>query len=88
MSMMNKEKVRIEVFVPLTSCVCDFAPLLDKVGLVTSKFKDLVQVQIRSLKSPEAFKYGVQDMCIIINEKNRLPPDFNERELEDAILRV
>lgn len=82
---MKRNKVKVEVFVPLGSCVCNFAPLMEKVGLVTSKFKDLVEVQTKSTKSSEASKYGIQDMCVVVGGKIKLPSDFHEKELEDAI---
>jgi len=82
---MKRNKVKVEVFVPLGSCVCDFAPLMEKVGRATSKFKDLVEVQTRSTTSPEATKYGISNMCVIVDEKIKLPSDFDEKELEDAI---
>jgi len=84
---MKKNKVKVEVFVPLGLCVCNSAPLMEKVGHVTSKFKDLVEVQTKSTKSSEAAKYGVQDMCVVVNGKIKLPSDFDEEELEDAILK-
>lgn len=85
---MKKNKVKVEVFVPLGSCVCNFAPLMTKVGQVTSKYKDFVDVQMKSTKSSEASKYGVQDMCAVVGGKIKLPSDFDEKELEDAILKV
>jgi hypothetical protein len=81
----KKAKVKIEVFVPLGSCVCNFAPLMEKVGRVTSKFKNVTEVQMKSNKSSEAHKYGVQDMGIVINGKITLSASFEEKELEDAI---
>jgi len=83
----KKGKVEIEVFVPMGSCACNFAPLMEKVGRVTSKFKDSVEVQTKSTKSPEASKYGVQDMCVVVDGAVKLSADFDETELEDAILR-
>ena len=82
---MKRNKVKIEVFVPLGSCICNFAPLIEKVGQVTSKFKDLIEVQTKSTKSPEAFKYGVQDICVVVGGKIKFSSDFDEKELEDAI---
>lgn len=82
---MRRNKVKVEVFVPLGSCVCNFAPLMEKVGRVTSKFKDLVEVQTKSTKSSEASKYGIQDMCVVVGGKIKLPSDFQEKELENAI---
>ena len=72
---------------PFGSCVCTFAPFMEKVGRVTSKFKDLVEVQTKSTKSPEASKYGVQGMCVIVDGKVKLSESFDEKELEDAILK-
>jgi hypothetical protein len=83
----KKNKVKVEVFVPFGSCVCEFAPFMEKVGRVTSKLKDLVEVQIKSTKSVEASKYGVQDICVVVDEKIKLPSDFDEKKLEDTILK-
>ena len=83
---MKKRTVKVEVFVPLGSCVCNFAPLVEKVGNVTSKYKDLVEVQTKSTKSSEALRYGVRGMCVIVNGETKLRSDFDEKELEDAIL--
>ena len=58
---------------------------MEKVGRVTSKFKDLVEVQTKSTNSTEAYKYGVEDMCIIVNGKIKLPASFDEKELENVI---
>ncbi|MCW4002090.1 MAG: hypothetical protein NWE97_02745 [Candidatus Bathyarchaeota archaeon] len=82
---MKRNKVKVEVFVPLGSCVCNFAPLMEKVGRVTSRFNDLVEVQTKSTNSSEASKYGVQDMCVVVDGKMKLPSNFDEKELADAI---
>ena len=82
----KRSKVKIEVFVPLGSCICNFAPLMEKVGQVTSKYKDSIDIQIKSTKSSEAFEYGIQDTCVVVNGKTKFPLDFDEKELEDAIL--
>lgn len=84
----RKGKIKIEVFVPLGSCVCHFAPIMEKIAHVTAKFGDVVEVQTKSTKSIEASKYEVKDMCVIIDERIKLSASFDEKELEDAILRV
>jgi len=84
---MKRNKVKVEVFVPLASCICNFAPLMEKVKQATSKYKDLIEIQVKSTKSSEAFKHGVKDMCVVVNGKIKLSSDFDEKELEDAILK-
>lgn len=83
----RKDKVKIEVFVPLGSCVCNFAPFMEKVGRVTSKFKDLVEVEIKSTKSPEASKHGIQEICVLVGGTAKFFGSFDERELEETILK-
>jgi len=83
----KKDRVKIEVFMPLGSCVCDFAPFMEKVGRVTSKFKDFVKIHMKSTKSSEASKYGVQDVCVVVDGTVKLSADFNATELEEAIIK-
>lgn len=84
---MKKSKLLIEVFFPFGSCVCSFAPLIEKVGRITFNFKDNVDVQMRSTASKEARKYAVQGSCVIVDGVVRLPADFDGKELEEAIIK-
>ena len=83
---MKKSKLKIEVFLPLGSCACSFASLMEKVGSVTSNFKDTVEVQMRSTASKEAREYAVQGSCVIVDGAVRLSADFDENQLEEAII--
>jgi len=79
--------VKVEVFVPLGSCICNFAPLMEKVGQATAKYKDVIDVQVKSTKSSEASKYGVQDTCIVVNGKIMLPPILLRKSLNKPSFR-
>jgi hypothetical protein len=59
---------------------------MEKVGRATAKFKDLVEIETKSIKSKEASKYRIQDMCIVIEGEVKFSVDFDEKELETAIL--
>lgn len=59
---------------------------MEKVGRVTSKFKDTVEVQMKSNTSREASNYGVKGSCVILDGTVRLPADFKEEQLEEAII--
>jgi hypothetical protein len=60
---------------------------MEKVGRATSKFKDAVEVQMKSNTSKEAREYGVQSSCVIVDGVIRLSADFDENQLEEAIIR-
>jgi len=59
---------------------------MEKVGRATAKFKDLVEIETKSIKSKEASKYRIQDTCIVIEGEVKFSVDFDEKELETAIL--
>ena len=84
---MKKNKLKIEIFFPFGTCACSSAPLLEKVGRVVSSFKGLVAFELRSTTSKEARQYGVKDSCVMVNGIQRLAPDFEEKELEEAIVK-
>ena len=83
---MKKKKLRIEVFFPPGSCSCTYGPLMEKVGRVTAKFKDSVEFKMNSTTSKEARNYGVQSSCVVVGGCVRLTPDFDEKQLEEAII--
>ena len=84
---MKKGKVKIEVFVPLGSCVCNFAPFMEKIGRVTSRFKDVTEVQMKSIQSEEATKRGIKHQCAILDGQTMFSEDFSETEFEAELLR-
>lgn len=84
---MRKNKLKVEVFFPFGACTCTYAPLMEKVGRVTSRFKDSVDVQMKSSTSKEARETGIQGICVIVDRVLRLSADFDEKELEEAIIK-
>jgi len=79
------KKLKVELFFPFGACTCKYASLMDKVGRVTSRFKDSVDIQMKSSTSKEAKAYGVQDPCVIVDGTVRFSGDFDEKQLEEAI---
>jgi len=84
---LKKSKLKVEAFFPFSSCTCTYAPLIERIGRVTAKFKDSVDVQMKSTTSKEAREYGIQDSCIIVDGVIKLSAGFDEKELEEAIIK-
>ncbi len=59
---------------------------MDKVGKVTSPFKDQIEVKMRSTSSKEARQYSVDASCVIVGGSVRLTVDFEEKQLEQVII--
>jgi len=83
----RKNKLKVEAFFPFSSCACAYAPFMEKIGRVTAKFKDSVEIKMKSTTSKEAREYGIQGSCIVVDGVIRLSPDFDEKELEEAIIK-
>jgi hypothetical protein len=60
---------------------------MERVGRVTAKFKDSVDFQMKSVKSKEARKYDIKESCVIVDGVIKLSADFDEKELEEAIIK-
>jgi hypothetical protein len=84
---MKNSKLKIEVFFPFGSCACTYGPLMEKVGRATSKYKNSVEVQMKSTSSKEARQYALQGSCVIVDGVLRFAPDFDEKDLEEAIVK-
>ena len=84
---MRKNKLKVEAFFPFSACACAYAPFMEKIGRVTAKFKDSVEIKMKSTTSKEAREYGIQGSCIVVDGVIRLSPDFDEKELEEAIIK-
>jgi hypothetical protein len=83
--MTRRDKLKIEVFVPLGSCICDYAPFVEKVMNIASKFKDQVNIEMKAANSLDASKYDVKGLSIVIDGSVKLSADFDEKELEEII---
>ena len=84
---MRQNKLKVEAFFPFSSCACAYAPLMEKIGRVTAKFKDSVEFQMKSTTSKEAREYRIKGLCVVVDGVVRLSADFTEKELEEAIIK-
>jgi len=82
----KKGRIKVEVFVPLGSCACSFAPFMEKVGRVISKYKNSIDFQAKPIGSSEASKRGIEEMCVVVEETITLSANFDEKDLEKAII--
>lgn len=83
---MEPKKVKVEVFLPADACGCTFARFMEKVWAVRVRNRDKIDFQVKRTDSPEADMYQILGMAVVVNGKVKLPPNFDEDELEYAIL--
>jgi len=83
---LTNKQIQIIIFYDADSCVCSSEYLLEKVGKIASRSKDVVDFNLRSTASEEARQYLIRESCVLVNGTIKLNPDFEEEELTEAII--
>lgn len=78
-------KVKVDIFIPVGACACQFARFMDKVFDVLVKYRDQVEFEIKSSFSDEAKKYKIGSKGVVINGTEVFPEHFKPNKLEEAI---
>ncbi len=78
-------KVKVDIFIPVGACACQFARFMDKVFNVLMKYRDQVEFEIKSSSSDEAKKYKIGSKGVVVNGMEVFPEYFKPNKLEEAI---
>jgi hypothetical protein len=81
-----KKVVNLEAFVTTNECSCHYAFFTEKIFRVIAPQKDVVNLQIKGITSPDGVKYGIKDLALVVNKEKTLPASFKEEELLDLVL--
>ena len=68
---MSEEKLSIAVFVPLSSCTCNYSKYIDRIFLEMIPYKEQIDFEVKDVLSDEGTKYNLLENSIIIYN----PPD-------------
>ena len=68
---MSEDKLKIAVFVPLSSCTCNYSKYVDRIFLEMIPFKEQIEFEVKDVLSEEATKLNLLQNSIIIYN----PPD-------------
>ena len=77
--------VNLEVFIPTDKCACHYTDFTQKVFRVIEPHKEMVNVEIKRLNSPDSVKYGIKDLALVVNKETILRASFKEEELLDLL---
>ncbi len=81
-------KVKVDVFIPVGACACQFAHFMDKVFSVLVKYRDQVEFEIKSSFSEEAKKYKIGSKGVVVNGTEVFPEHFKPDKLEKVIEQI
>ncbi|MEM1658602.1 MAG: hypothetical protein QXK94_06170 [Candidatus Jordarchaeales archaeon] len=85
-------KVKVDIFIPVGACACQFAGFMDKVFNVLMKYRDKVEFEIKSSLSDEAKNYKIGSKGVVLNGvevfTEHFKPDKLEKAIEQAIKKI
>lgn len=79
-------KVKIDIFIPIGSCACQFSAFMDRVFNVLTKYRNQVEFDIKSSQSEEAKEFKIGNKGLVINGSEKFSEHFKSEKLEKAIL--
>ncbi|MFW9989658.1 MAG: hypothetical protein ACFFC3_13465 [Candidatus Odinarchaeota archaeon] len=78
----TKEKLKVDIYVPLDACACEWDKFMNRVFVELTPFIKYIDYDTKNLNSEEARQLNIYNKCIIIEGKKKISSYFNlKREL-------
>ena len=65
----EENKLKVDVYVPLNVCSCQWERFMNSVFQVLSEYNDLIKFETKNLESEEARKLNLHGNSVVINGK-------------------
>lgn len=78
-------KVKVDIFIPMGSCACQFSAFMDRVFNVLTKYRNQVEFDVKSSFSEEARKFKIGSKGLVVNDSETFSEFFKPESLEKAI---
>mgnify|MGYP006293154131 FL=1 len=84
--MEENDKLKVDIYVPLGICSCQWEGFMNSVFAELTKYKEYIDFQTKNLKSEEARKLNLHGNSVVINDEEILKSSFNLRRKLPKIL--
>ncbi len=82
----DSEKLKVDVYVPLNACACEWDKFINRVFVELTPFIKYIDHETKDLNSVEARSLNIRNKCIVINgEKKISSPIMLRKELPKLI---
>jgi hypothetical protein len=74
-------KVKVDIFVPLDSCACNWEGFMDSIFRVIAEYRDIIDFETKNLNSQEAHSLNLNSNCVVIDKEHiiRSPYIFKKK---------
>jgi len=81
-----KQKLKVDIFVPLNACACMYEHFINQVFSTMMEYVRLIDFETKSLNSEEARKLNLHENCVVIDGKKIITsPILLKKELRAAL---
>ncbi|MFW6311513.1 MAG: hypothetical protein ACOC44_07705 [Promethearchaeia archaeon] len=84
--MEENKKLKIDIYVPLNVCSCQWEGFMNSVFTELTKYKEFIDFQTKNLKSKKAQEHNLHGNCVVINDEEVIKSPFNLRRKLPKIL--
>ncbi|TFF89014.1 MAG: hypothetical protein EU550_00060 [Promethearchaeota archaeon] len=68
----NKEKLKVDIYVPLQVCACEWENFMNRVFEVLTPYAKYIEHDTKSLNSEKAAKMNLFEKCVIIDGEKKI----------------
>ncbi|RLI60506.1 MAG: hypothetical protein DRO88_14270 [Promethearchaeia archaeon] len=78
----SQKKLKLYVFIPTSSCVCNFGKFMDRIFQILVNYKDKVKFEVKDVNSPEAEEFKImQNSIVLLN-----PPEGDHLIFRNSVM--
>ena len=68
----NSEKLKIEIYVPLDACACEWDKFMNRVFIELTSFIKHIDYDTKNINSEEARQLNLHNKCIVIDREKKI----------------
>jgi hypothetical protein len=84
--MENKKKLKVDIYVPLEACACQWENFMNSVFSALMPYKDRVDFQTKNLNSEKARELNLRGSSIVIDGEEIITSSYNFKRKLPKIL--
>ena len=78
----NLDKLKVEVYVPLNTCFCEWDKFINRVFIEITPYIKYIEHETKNLHSPEARSLNLRNKCVVIDGGKKIfSPVLLKKEL-------
>jgi hypothetical protein len=67
----TSKKYKITVFVPLSTCACNFERFLNRTFEIMIPFRDKIEFEVKDIAGPERAEFNIHTDTVVVEHLNR-----------------